>query len=247
MTKDPGLKPVFSFFGGKWRAAPRYPAPAHATVIEPFAGGAGYSLRHYRKRVILIEKDERLHGAWLFAQLASPAEILALPDLAAGESVNDWPDSIPQEARWLVGMWLNRGAASPRPTMLAGNVGKFSPAQFWGAATRQRLAAQQPLIAHWSLVHGSYESSPDVEGTWFIDPPYQREGKHYRCGAADIDFPALGAWCRARRGQVMVCENMGADWLPFRHFADIKSNRANANRRGTARDVAAVSAEAIWP
>lgn len=239
-----GLKPVFSFFGGKWRSAPKYPAPTLDTVIEPFAGGAGYSLRHFRKRVILIEKDPKLHGAWQFAQLASPEEILALPDLAAGESVEGWPSDIPQEARWLVGMWLNRGAASPRPRMLAGNVGAFSPAQFWGPAIRERLARQQPLIAHWDLRLGSYESAPDIEATWFIDPPYQGQGVHYAQSCKAIDFPALGGWCRTRRGQVMVCENVGADWLPFRHFADMKSNTANNKRAGRSDNV---SAEAIWP
>ncbi len=236
-----GLKPTFSFFGGKWRSAPKYAAPRYGRVIEPFAGGAGYSLRHYQRQVTLVEKDERLHGAWCFAQMASPAEILALPDLGAGDCVDDF--DIPQEARWLIGMWLNRGASGPRPRMLAGNVGDFSPGQFWGAVIRQRLAAQQPLIAHWTLVHGSYEDAPDVEGTWFIDPPYQHHGKHYRHGAAGIDFAALGVWCKSRRGQVIVCENVGADWLPFRHFADVKSNTANNRRAGRSDNV---SAEAIW-
>lgn len=237
------LKPTFSFFGGKWRSAPKYPAPAYDTVIEPFAGGAGYSLRHYRKRVILVEKDERLHGAWTFAQWASPAEILALPDLLPGQSVDDF--DLPQEAKWLIGMWLNRGASGPRPRALSGNAPtKFSDAQFWGPAIRQRLAAQQPLIQHWTLIHGDYTAAPEARATWFIDPPYQHHGKHYRHGASGIDFGALGAWCRARRGQVMVCENVGADWLPFRHFANVKSNTMNNRRAGRSDNV---SAEAIWP
>lgn len=243
MTADPPyLKPVFSFFGGKWRSAPKYPMPAHPRIIEPFAGGAGYSLRYYWHDVTLIEKDPKLHGAWLFARDASPAEILALPDLEPGQSTADL--AVPQEARWLIGMWLNRGAASPRPTMLAGNVGKFSPAQFWGAAIRERLARQNPYIQHWNLVHGSYESAPDIDATWFIDPPYQGQGVHYAQSSKAIDFAALGQWCRSRKGQPIVCENVGADWLPFRYLADVKSNYANSFRAGRA---AAVSAEAVWP
>lgn len=29
------IRPLFSFFGAKWRLAPRYPAPAHRTIVEP--------------------------------------------------------------------------------------------------------------------------------------------------------------------------------------------------------------------
>jgi hypothetical protein len=34
------LKPFIRLYGGKYRAAPRYPKPLHDT---PFAGAAGYS------------------------------------------------------------------------------------------------------------------------------------------------------------------------------------------------------------
>ena len=54
----------------------------------------------------------------------------------------------------------------------------------------------------------------------------------------DIDFPALGEWCRTRSGQVMVCENVGATWLPFTPFRDIKGT-AGRGRTG-------VSKEALW-
>lgn len=40
------LKPFFTYFGGKYRIAPRYPKPQYNTIIEPFAGSAGYSLRY---------------------------------------------------------------------------------------------------------------------------------------------------------------------------------------------------------
>ena len=31
----------------------------------------------------------------------------------------------------------------------------------------------------------------------------------------DIDYARLADWCRALPGTVDVCENVGADWLPF--------------------------------
>ena len=33
---------------------------------------------------------------------------------------------------------------------------------------------------------------------------------------------------RARLGQVIVCENEGADWLPFSPLADVKATRPNS-------------------
>jgi site-specific DNA-adenine methylase len=53
------LKPFFCYYGGKWRAAPHYPAPEHDRIIEPFAGAAGYSMRYPQKRVALYEKDPK--------------------------------------------------------------------------------------------------------------------------------------------------------------------------------------------
>ena len=47
------LKPFFSYFGGKWRTAKHYPGPSRDLIIEPFAGSAGYSVRHPHKAVIL--------------------------------------------------------------------------------------------------------------------------------------------------------------------------------------------------
>lgn len=83
---------------------------------------------------------------------------------------------------------------------------------------------------------GSYETSPDVPATWFVDPPYAGAGRHYRC--AEIDYPRLGGWCRARQGQTIVCENVGATWLPFSPFMVAKATSGD-HRSGT-------SAEAIW-
>ncbi len=51
------IRPFFSYFGAKWRLAPRYPAPAHRTIVEPFAGSAGYACRYPDHRVILVERD----------------------------------------------------------------------------------------------------------------------------------------------------------------------------------------------
>lgn len=86
----------------------------------------------------------------------------------------------------------------------------------WASTVSSRLkkiAKKLPEIKHWQVRHGSYDALEDIEATWFIDPPYQHGGHYYR--HSDIDYPALAEWVQSRRGQVIVCENNKADWLPF--------------------------------
>ena len=55
----PTMRPFFGFYGGKWRDAPKhYPFPEHDTIVEPFAGSAGYSVRYSDRNVILGEKEK---------------------------------------------------------------------------------------------------------------------------------------------------------------------------------------------
>ncbi len=109
------LKPFFTFYGGKWRAAPHYPPPEFATVVEPFAGAAGYSVRHHERRVTLVERDPLIAATWRYLIRSSPQEILALPDIAVGQTTDDLP--ICPEARLLVGWWVNGGSATPKKSM----------------------------------------------------------------------------------------------------------------------------------
>ena len=63
---------------------------------------------------------------------------------------------------------------------------------------------------------------PNENATWFIDPPYEFGGEHYKNGTKDIDFAILGDWCKSRNGQTIVCENMKANWLPFKPMVKIQ-------------------------
>ena len=101
---------------------------------------------------------------------------------------------------------------------------------FWGEAVRERIASQVDHISHWEVRHGDYTELPDVSATWYVDPPYQVKGKYYRFGSDNLDFEALGRWCLDRQGQVIVCENEGADWLPFEPFATIKNTLGTGSR-----------------
>lgn len=221
------LRPFFGYYGGKWRdALKHYPAPQHDIIIEPFAGSAGYSLRYFDRKVILCEIDPVLAGIWRYLIRATPSEILSIPDVELDESVDDL--KVCPEARWLVGLWLNRGAASPRKRPSKWMREGIRPGSFWGARVRQTIAGQVEAIRHWQVLNCSYTECPVQKGaaTWFVDPPYAAAGKHYRFGSEQIDYDALATWCRSRRGQVIVCENEGASWLPFQQLADVKTTRA---------------------
>lgn len=221
------LRPFFGYYGGKWRdTLKHYPRPAHRTIVEPFAGSAGYSLRYAGHVVILCEIDPVLSEVWRYLIRVKPSEIRAIPDVQPDGSVDDL--RICQEAKWLVGFWLNRGAASPRRSPSKWMRDRIRPGSFWGERVRERIATQVGSIRHWQIVNCSYEDCPSPkEATWFIDPPYECAGRHYRFGSEQIDYDALAIWCRERPGQVIVCENDGATWLPFRDLADVKTTRAN--------------------
>jgi 16S rRNA G966 N2-methylase RsmD len=62
----------------------------------------------------------------------------------------------------------------------------------------------------------SYADIDNHAATWFIDPPYQKAGKRYKQNR--VDYVHLGHWAKERRGQVIVCEQEGADWLDFQPF-----------------------------
>ena len=219
------LRPFFGYYGGKWRdAVKHYPAPEHPAIVEPFAGSAGYSLRYPERRIVLCEIDPILVGVWRYLINVKPAEILAIPDVSLDGSVDDLPVS--QEARWLVGFWMNRGAPSPRKRPSKWMRDGIRPGSFWGNRVRQTIASQVEAIRDWKIFEGSYESCPVTgKATWFVDPPYQVAGRHYRFGSEAVDYKDLATWCRSRKGQVIVCENEGADWLPFSDLADTKTTR----------------------
>jgi len=91
------------------------------------------------------------------------------------------------------------------------------------------------LIRHWKVIEGDYTLAPGGPATRFVDPPYVGSGHHYPHGSRGIDYQELGAWCHAQEGQAIVCENVGADWLPFRPWRVLKSTMGRPG-----------SAEAIW-
>jgi hypothetical protein len=229
------LWPFFCLYGGKWRVAPHYEAPLHATIVEPFAGAAGYSLRYPHYEIHLNGRDPLIAALWRYLIRVSEREILSLP--LEVEHVDQL--AVAEEARWLIGFWLNKGMTAPCKTPSKWMRDGWRPKSQWGDVIRARIASQLPQIRHWRVTEGSWADLPlgSHERTWFVDPPYNnRVGRRYRYH--DIDYRALGSWCYALPGQVIVCEQSGASWLPFEAFRAIKSTegRLRENR----------SAEVVW-
>lgn len=218
-----GLKPFWRYYGGKWRAAPRYPRPLFDTIIEPFAGVAGYSLRYYTRKIILVEKYDIIAELWRYLIAVRSSEIEGLPIV---EDVRDLPESTPIGARSLIGFHMNAATTTPCLKLSAGlRRNRSSGADRnggWSEATRHRIASQVGCIKHWRIIEGDYSAAPDLIASWSVDPPYANAaGRRYV--HSDLDRSALAGWCRSRGGQVIVRENAGASWLPFRPFARFRS------------------------
>jgi len=207
---------VFSYYGTKKKLGRLYPIPEYDTIIEPFAGAAGYSLLYPEKNVILYDTNPKICAIWEYLINATKENILDLPDISKGDKVTDF--NLTKAQQYLIGFCVNPGSSCPKVTA--------SQRTAWNRY-KVSIADQVELIKHWKIVNRSYEYIPNQEATWHIDPPYQKAGKYY-FGYNEMNYSKLGAWCRERIGQVMVCENKGADYLPFtfltEHQGSIQKN-----------------------
>lgn len=213
----------FRYFGGKKALARHYPAPAHRRIIEPFAGSAGYSLWHATPdhEVILIEKDARVVALWNRLKRMSLDELTSIECPPLGSRCSE--------------PLINLTAASEN-TMRSR---RFHDAQVTGRmvekwpGSRAYIARKLDLIRSWKVLEGNYDRLIPIGlgrevATWFIDPPYaprsgqaggsRGDGYARHCNSRTIDYQELARWCQTRRGQTIVCEQMGASWLPFEPF-----------------------------
>jgi site-specific DNA-adenine methylase len=205
---------MFSYYGSKSKLIKYYPQPIFDTIIEPFAGSAQYSFNYWWKNIILIEKDKRTANVWKYLiDEATPDQILALPLFEKGEKIIHSNPAI----RDLIALESNRGSAGT-PRLTPQNRSR------WTDGGRERIAANLYKIKNWKIIEGNYTLAPDIEATYFIDPPYNNKaGRQYH--TKFFDYEKLAKWCTSRNGQVIVCENEGADWLPFRFLRSFHGNK----------------------
>jgi site-specific DNA-adenine methylase len=210
---------MFYYYGRKEKVFKYYPKPKHDTIIEPFAGSAVYSLKNFEKNVIILDKDIRIINIWNYLKETSSEEILSLPLLTVGQSLNDIEFSgLSDVQKDLISFFTNPSSAQPKRS-----VGKFN---IWHEKNRKRLSEDVNKIRHWEILLGDYHDIPNQTATWFIDPPYQGNGgKYYKHGNKGFDYNELSSWVQSRGGQVIVCENSEANWLPFRPLKNLQGQR----------------------
>jgi len=70
--------------------------------------------------------------------------------------------------------------------------------------SRPNIANNIHRIKGWEFLQRDYTDAPQIEATWFIDPPFEVGGNHYAFSYVDYNF--LAEWSKNRSGQVIVCE-----------------------------------------
>jgi site-specific DNA-adenine methylase len=204
---------MWSYYGGKSKLVKHYPTPKHDLIIEPFAGSARYALKYWERDVLLVDKYEEVIKLWKWLQQCSPNDILKLPILKVGQNIKEMGFN---EGEILLMQWYAAGGvATPQH-----KVTKFGAEN--SKSFQKKIALNLHKIKHWKIQHGSFEDIPNQIATWYVDPPYQFGGEHYKESSKKIDFKKLGEWCMNREGQTIVCENTKADWLPFKPLVKFK-------------------------
>jgi hypothetical protein len=221
--------PLFKWFGSKWTSARTLPPPTYNEIVEPYAGSAGYCLRHSEKIVLLCERDPHLFLLWDWlihdATEASirdiPINVPAFTDirtlgLSVGQAtlLKTWQRTNNVGDCWTISPWGNR------------------PGQ-WTENTRARVASEFGAVKHWGIRRDgvTFLRDTNVGCTYLVDPPYQY---NYQYRGSPTDYDELSRLIRAKRGQKIVCEAVcpktGAvpSWLPFVSHGSFVTSRRKA-------------------
>ena len=202
---------MWSYYGSKTNIINLYPPPKEDKIIEPFAGTARYALKYFYKDVLLVDKYEVIIKIWKWLQKCSPNDILSLPRFKYGDNINDFNYEC-EEQRFLIGFLIGFGFTDPRKSATPRLRNRPNAMNY----TIKNISSQLHKIKHWEIRSGSYENINNQKATWFIDAPYQYGGHAYKCNNKKINFNHLSAWSMERKGQIIICENNKANWMPFK-------------------------------
>ncbi len=201
---------MFYYYGRKKQIARHYPKPQFESIVEPFAGAASYSLfgKNWMRSVTLIEKDAKVAEIWRWLiEEATPGKILALPDLKVGEKSSEFLHIIHAATK----MAFKYKTIKVTPVL----------ERNWEISKRV-MAENVHKVKHWELLLGDFQLAPNIEATWFIDPPYKdAPGDGYAFGSSQMNYEALSEWTMARKGQVISCEGEFGDYLPFTNLLEL--------------------------
>lgn len=205
---------MFSYYGSKSKVVNYYPPPKFNKIIEPFAGSARYSLKYWQNNVTIVDKYKVIIDVWKYLQSASKNDILGLPKLQKGDDLNNF--NLTQPEKDFLGFLICAGVSQPVKKV----------ASFEGIGINrgmiEKTANNLHKIKHWIIKQGDYEDLENEEATWFIDPPYQFGGEHYKESSKNLNFKDLAEWCKSRNGQIIVCENTKATWMDFKPMKQIQ-------------------------
>lgn len=206
---------MFYYRGRKKKIAGMYPEPEYDTIIEPFAGSAAYSLHgnRWEKNVIIRDINPRTIGVWKYLIRATKNDIDNLPNVNPGDDLRKM--NLSPEEHALIGYHCSVGA--DQNTNIVSKFHRWIPG-------KKYISENIYKIKHWTIELGQYSDIENICATWFIDPPYEKNGKNYQYPFSE-SYLSLGSWCRERIGQCIVCEEFGANWLPFRVLTDSKIQR----------------------
>lgn len=211
---------MFYLYGAKNLLARYYQRPMHNVIVEPFAGSAAYSLYHLRNnpeaRAVLIDSNDLIAGAWDFIKHCSPKDVAEYRTPKIGTYTDDF---------LLKTCTSSNSAHQPAKMKVTKRMLDVFEYQ------RRRILSLLPLRDRITFVHDDYRAFPNIEATWFIDAPYQRATDRLeknRNSRRNLGFRLLAEYARERRGQVIVCEKEGADWMPFEPF---KANKNSNDRK----------------
>jgi len=203
---------MFYFLGAKGRLGPYYPYPQHDLIVEPFAGAGGYSAYHLAwgraQEALLVDADSRVIEMWERLLAMTPDQVLDLPGLRPGQRTNDPLHQTVMSSNSWGSIGRSGSASRVTPRMV----------RMWPSMQR-RIARLLPYCKdRVTLIQGDYRAAPDVEATWFVDPPYQitSSGRVNSGYLMSPDYNELASWASTRQGLVLACDQQGADWLPFR-------------------------------
>jgi site-specific DNA-adenine methylase len=212
---------AISYYGGKGMLVSKYPKPHLRTIVEPFAGGAAYSLKYYQYNIILTDTNRQTCEIWWFLQQKNALEWAnRIPEsVTAGQTIDDmidnsWPSGLVYLLRTAAN--VGRGGINKRHNQIT----KIAEKNWW-RNTIGKIRHWSPKIKHWKITNNDYQSLKNISATWFIDPPYiGPAGRRYYDN--NLCYNLLRDWCLSRSGQIIVCESNNAKWLPFEPLTNQK-------------------------
>ena len=198
-----------------------YQPPRYDQIIEVFAGSARYGLKYYDKQVWINDSYKVITDIWEWIINVEKKDIDKIPILNRGDDLRLITDIDPK-LKMLLGFIVSSGVEKPRNI-----VTQWCDEKQEFKRHIKRLTEYCGKLKHWKITNLDYRELPNIEATWMIDPPYEEinaMGKHPYVHNK-INYQELAEWCKTRKGQVIVCENSYAKWLPFKPLKEMRGQK----------------------